>query len=222
MFDKGSDIVEIGVPFSDPVAEGKTIQLASLRSLANGTNLTGIFGMVESLRKQTEKPLILMMYVNTIFRFGTERFFTLCREKGIDGVIVPDLPFEERDELQPYAENNGIISISLVAPTSHRRIADIANEAEGFLYSVSSTGVTGTRSHFTTNFDEFFGEIKKNCKVPAMVGFGISNPKQAKNMSSYCDGVIVGSAIVKIVAEYGKKSGPKVGEFVKSLKEAIV
>lgn len=221
MFDKGSDIVEIGVPFSDPVAEGKTIQAASLRSLANGTNLTQIFEMVESLRKKTDKPLILMMYVNTIFRFGTEKFFGLCKEKGIDGVIVPDLPFEEREELQPYADNNGIISISLVAPTSHQRIASIAKEAKGFLYSVSSTGVTGTRSDFSTDFDEFFGEIKKSCTVPAMVGFGISNPEQAKKMSGYCDGVIVGSAVVKIAAEYGRNSVPKVGEFVKSLKEAI-
>ena len=222
MFESGSDIIEIGVPFSDPVAEGKVIQEASLRSLSQGTDLTGIFGMVESLRKKTDKPLILMMYINTIFRFGTERFFTLCREKGIDGVIVPDLPYEERDEVQPYAKDNDIRAISLVAPTSHQRIADIAAEAEGFLYCVSSTGVTGTRSKFTTNFDEFFGEIKKSCKVPAMVGFGISGPEQAKKMSSYCDGIIVGSAVVKIVAEYGKNSADKVGEFVKSLKEAIL
>ena len=222
MFESGSDIIEIGVPFSDPVAEGKVIQEASLRSLSQGTNLTGIFNMVEDLRKQTDKPLILMMYINTIFRFGTERFFTLCREKGIDGVIVPDLPFEERNEVQPYAKDNGILAISLVAPTSHQRIADIAAEAEGFLYCVSSTGVTGTRSKFTTNFDEFFGEIKKSCKVPAMVGFGISGPEQAKKMSAYCDGIIVGSAVVKIVAEHGKDSAEKVGEFVKSLKAAII
>lgn len=222
MLDKGSDIVEIGVPFSDPIAEGKVIQKASLRSLSGGTDLTGIFGMVEKLREKTDKPLILMMYVNTIFRFGTERFFALCRENGIDGVIVPDLPYEERGELQPYAENNGIISVSLVAPTSHQRIADIAANAEGFLYCVSSTGVTGTRSSFTTNFDEFFGEIKNSCKVPAMVGFGISGPEQAKKMSGYCDGVIVGSAIVKIVEEYGRDSVSKVGEFVGSLKKAIL
>lgn len=222
MFDKGADVVEIGVPFSDPVAEGKTIQAASLRSLSNGTNLTQIFDMVGRLREKTEKPLILMMYVNTIFRFGTERFFALCREKGIDGVIVPDLPFEERNELQPYAEENGIIAISLVAPTSHQRIADIAGEAKGFLYCVSSTGVTGTRSKFTTNFEEFFGEIKKSCKVPAMVGFGISDPEQAKKMSGYCDGVIVGSAVVKIVAQYGRESVPYVGEFVRSLKNGIL
>ncbi len=221
MFDSGADIIEIGVPFSDPVAEGKVIQSASLRSLKQGTNLNGIFAMVESLRKKTDKPLLLMMYVNTIFRFGTEKFFELCREKGIDGVIVPDLPYEEKAEIAPYAEKNGIISISLVAPTSHQRIANIASEAKGFLYCVSSTGVTGTRSKFTTNFDEFFGEIKKSCRVPAMVGFGISNPEQAAKMSGYCDGVIVGSAIVKIVAEYGKNSAQKVGEFVKSLKAAL-
>ena len=221
MFDNGVDIVEIGVPFSDPVAEGKVIQAASLRSLSNGTDLTKIFGTVESLRKKTDKPLILMMYVNTIFRFGTERFFKLCREKGIDGVIVPDLPFEERDEIRSFAEDNGIIPISLVAPTSHQRIESIASDAHGFLYCVSSTGVTGTRSKFSTNFDEFFGEIKKSCKVPAMVGFGISNPEQAAKMGSYCDGVIVGSAVVKIIAEYGRDSIKKVGEFVRSLKDAL-
>lgn len=221
MFDNGADIVEIGVPFSDPVAEGKVIQAASLRSLSNGTDLTKIFGTVENLRKKTDKPLILMMYVNTIFRFGTERFFKLCREKGIDGVIVPDLPFEERDEIRSFAEDNGIIPISLVAPTSHQRIESIASDAHGFLYCVSSTGVTGTRSKFSTNFDEFFGEIKKSCKVPAMVGFGISNPEQAAKMGSYCDGVIVGSAVVKIIAEYGRDSVKNVGEFVRSLKDAL-
>ena len=205
MFDNGVDIVEIGVPFSDPVAEGKVIQAASLRSLSNGTDLTKIFGTVESLRKKTDKPLILMMYVNTIFRFGTERFFKLCREKGIDGVIVPDLPFEERDEIRSFAEDNGIIPISLVAPTSHQRIESIASDAHGFLYCVSSTGVTGTRSKFSTNFDEFFGELKKSCKVPAMVGFGISNPEQA----------------AKIISEYGRDSVKKVGEFVRSLKDAL-
>ncbi|MCM1022986.1 MAG: tryptophan synthase subunit alpha [Prevotella sp.] len=221
MFENGADVVEIGVPFSDPVAEGKVIQAASLRSLSNGTNLMKIFGTVENLRGKTDKPILLMMYVNTIFRFGTEKFFKLCREKGVDGVIVPDLPFEERDEIRSFAEENGIIPISLVAPTSHQRIESIASEARGFLYCVSSTGVTGTRSKFTTDFDEFFGEVKKSCKVPAMVGFGISNPEQAAKMAGYCDGVIVGSAIVKIVAEHGRNSVQKAGEFVRSLKDAL-
>lgn len=221
MFENGADIVEIGVPFSDPVAEGKVIQEASLRSLSKGTNLTKIFGTVENLRQKTDKPILLMMYVNTIFRFGTEKFFKLCSEKGIDGVIVPDLPFEERDEIRSYADENGIIPISLVAPTSHQRIESIASDARGFLYCVSSTGVTGTRSKFSTDFDEFFGEIKKSCNVPAMVGFGISDPEQAAKMGNYCDGVIVGSAVVKIIAENGKNSVQKVGEFVRSLKGAL-
>lgn len=221
MFENGSDIVEIGVPFSDPVAEGKVIQEASLRSLAHGTNLTEIFVTVEKLRAKTDKPILLMMYVNTIFRFGTERFFKLCREKGIDGVIVPDLPFEERDEIRSFADENGIIPISLVAPTSHQRIESIGSDARGFLYCVSSTGVTGTRNSFATDFDEFFGEIKKSCKVPAMVGFGISDAEQAAKMGSYCDGVIVGSAIVDIVGKNGRDSVQKVGEFVRSLKDAL-
>lgn len=222
MFDKGADIIEIGVPFSDPIAEGKTIQAASLRSLATGkTNLLSIFDMVKSLRTKTDKPLVLMMYVNTIFRFGTEKFFGLCKEYGIDGVIVPDLPYEERDEILPYAKANGIIAVSMVTPASHERIKAIASQAEGFLYCVSSNGVTGTRDSFTTDFDSFFGEIKKSCKIPAMVGFGISSPEQAKKMSGYCDGVIVGSAIVKLVGQYGRESAEKVGELTASLKNAM-
>lgn len=222
MFDNGADIIELGVPFSDPIAEGKTIQESSLRSLSTGkTNLDTIFELVKRLRVQTDKPLVLMMYINTIFRYGTERFFKLCKETGIDGVIVPDLPYEERDEILPYAKANGIIAISLVTPASHERINAIASQAEGFLYCVSSNGVTGTRSSFSTDFDSFFSEVKKNCKIPAMVGFGISSPEQAKTMSGYCDGVIVGSAVVKLVAQYGKDSAEKVGEFTRSLKEAM-
>lgn len=221
MYENGADIVELGVPFSDPVAEGKTIQQASLRSLKNGTNLDSIFALVQRLREKTDKPLLLMMYVNTIFRYGTEKFFVLCREKGIDGVIVPDLPYEERDELAGEADKNDIISISLVAPTSHGRTAEIAKNSRGFLYCVSSTGVTGTRSSFSTDFEEFFGTIKKNCPIPAAVGFGIASPEQAQKMSTYCDGVIVGSAVVKIVEKYGRDSADEAGRFTKSLSEAI-
>lgn len=218
----GADLIEIGVPFSDPIAEGPTIQLASLRALKGGVTLVKIFDLVRSLRTKTDVPLLLMMYVNTIFRFGTERFFSLCAETGIDGVIVPDLPFEEKDELSGYAQKYAVKQISLVAPTSHQRISAIASEAEGFLYCVSSTGVTGVRSEFKTDFDEFFGEIKKSAKIPCCVGFGISSPEQAKKMSSYCDGVIVGSGIVKIVEQLGRGSVKPAGEFVKSLKDAII
>lgn len=223
MFENGADIVEIGVPFSDPIAEGKTIQAASLRALTSGeTNLDNIFEMVKSLRIKTDKPLLLMMYVNTIFKFGTESFFTLCKGCGVDGVIVPDLPYEERDEILPYAKENGVISISMVTPASHGRIKAITADCEGFLYCVSSNGVTGMRSSFTTNFDEFFEEIKANCKIPAMIGFGISSPEQAKAMSKYCSGVIVGSAIVKIVENYGENSVDEVGKFTSELKKAML
>lgn len=221
MFEQGADIIELGVPFSDPVAEGVTIQKASLRALNGGVNLDKIFACVQNIRKHTDKPLLLMMYINTIFVYGTERFFSSCREYGVDGVIVPDMPYEERGEILDTAEKYGIININLVAPTSHDRIKEIASNSKGFLYCVSSTGVTGVRSSFSTNFDEFFGTIKKYAACPCAVGFGISNPEAAKKMSSYCDGVIVGSAIVKILEEKGSSGVEDVGKFVKSLKEAI-
>lgn len=218
MFENGSDIVEIGVPFSDPIAEGVTIQKASLRSLKNGTNLDMIFDMVRSLRKQTDKPLILMMYVNTIFKFGTEKFFGLCKECEIDGVIVPDLPYEERDEIQEYADKYNIYNIYLVAPTSHERIKMIADNAKGFLYIVSSLGVTGTRKEINTDFNYLLGPIKDGKHCPCCIGFGISNGEQAKKMADYCDGAIMGSAVVNIVAEHGTNAAEYVGKFINEVR----
>lgn len=221
MVNAGADIIEIGIPFSDPIAEGIVIQEASQHSLDGGTTLAGIFEMVKELRKETDTPFVMMMYLNTIYRFGTERFFDLCNECGIDGVIVPDMPYEEKEEIQGTASAHGVDNISLVTPASHERIEAIAKDAEGFLYCVSSIGVTGTRSEFTTDFDAFFDVIKQNAKIPCAVGFGISGPKQAKKMSQYCDGVIVGSAIVKIISKYGEDSPEKVYEFTKSLRDAL-
>ena len=221
MFGAGADLVELGVPFSDPVAEGPVIQKASKRSIDGGTTLVKIFALVERLRQKTDGPLLLMMYINSIYRFGTERFFKLCAEKGVDGVIVPDLPYEERAEIQRDAEQNGVYPIRLVAPTSHERTAMIARDAEGFLYCVSSTGVTGMRGSFSTDFDEFFGTVKKYAKIPCAVGFGISTPEQARQMGAYCDGVIIGSAIVKIVEMEGRACVRHVEEFVGSVKKAI-
>ena len=221
MFDKGADIIELGVPFSDPVAEGVTIQKASLRALQGGVNLDKIFNCVKNIRKVSEKPLLLMMYINTIFVYGTERFFKACSDCGIDGVIVPDMPYEERGEIGDFAEKYGVININLVAPTSHDRIKEIASNSKGFLYCVSSTGVTGVRSSFSTDFDEFFGTIKKYASCPCAVGFGISGPEQAKKMSGYCDGVIVGSAIVRLFENSGREAVKEAGEFTKALKEAI-
>lgn len=221
MLESGADLVEIGVPFSDPVAEGPVIQKASKRALDAGTTLKGIFGLIRCLRQRTDEPLLLMLYLNSIFRFGTERFFRLCAECGIDGVIVPDMPYEERDEIQAEADAFGVIPIRMVAPTSHGRIARIAPSAKGFLYCVSSTGVTGTRSSFSTDFAEFFGTIRKYAKIPCAVGFGISGPEQAKQMVSYCDGAIVGSAIVKIVEREKRNSVLPVANFVRSLSNAV-
>lgn len=222
MIESGADLVEIGVPFSDPIAEGPVIQRASKRALDSGSTLVGIFGMVRRIREKTDEPLLLMLYLNSIFRFGKERFFHLCAECGVDGVIVPDMPFEERDEILDVAQQHGVISINLVAPTSHDRIAAIAKQARGFLYCVSSTGVTGTRSSFTTDFSEFFGLIHKYASIPCALGFGIARPDQAKTMSTYCDGVIVGSAIVKIVEQNRENSLKPVTDFVKSMKQAIL
>ena len=218
----GADIIEIGVPFSDPIAEGIVIQEASQHSLSQGTTLKGMFQMVKELREEIkETPFVMMMYLNSIYRFGTKKFFDLCTECGIDGVIVPDMPYEEKDEIQGEATAHRVDNISLVTPTSHDRISMIAGDAEGFLYCVSSIGVTGTRSEFTTDFDSFFDVNKKNSEIPCAVGFGISGPEQAKTMSQYCDGVIVGSAIVKLISQHGTESPKHVYEFTHSLRKAL-
>jgi tryptophan synthase alpha chain len=217
---QGVDIIEIGVPFSDPIAEGTVIQEASLRSLRdNHTTLKGAFELVERLRKKTDMPLLLMLYANTVFR--TKDFFERCKAVGVDGVIIPDLPFEEHDEFDKPARENGVYNISLVTPASRGRIAKIAEKAEGFLYCVSSTGVTGMRDQFSTDFDAFFGEIKASANIPYCVGFGIRSGETAKKMGAYCDGVIVGSAIVNQVAERGKDAVPFISEKAKELREGL-
>ncbi|MBQ8927652.1 MAG: tryptophan synthase subunit alpha [Oscillospiraceae bacterium] len=196
----GVDIVEIGVPFSDPIAEGKVIQEGSLRALRDHhTTLRDVFALAARLRSRTQMPLLLMLYANTIFRSGKEEFFRKCRETGIDGVIVPDLPFEEHDEFQAAADANGLYQISLVTPASKGRIARIAGAAQGFLYCVSSNGVTGMRDHFDTDFTAFFDEVRASAKIPCCVGFGIRNGEAAGRMGAYCDGVIVGSAFVNAI-----------------------
>lgn len=219
----GADLIEIGVPFSDPMAEGVTIQASSNRSLQQGTTLKSLFEVVKKIRtKNTTTPILFMMYVNTIYRFGKEKFFALCNECGIDGVVVPDLPYEEQGEILQEADKANVHSIFLVSPTSGaKRIQKIAEHARGFLYCVSSTGITGTRETFSTNFKEFFSLIDAYTTIPTAIGFGISTPQQVEEMKQYADGVIVGSAIVKIIAEYKEQSPPYVGDFVASLKEKL-
>ena len=221
MEEAGADLIELGIPFSDPTAEGPVIQGANLRALSGGVTTDKVFDMVEKIRKNSSIPMVFMTYANVVFSYGIERFCKRAAEVGMDGMILPDVPFEEKEEFASVAEKYGLDLISLIAPTSHERISMIAKEAEGFLYCVSSIGVTGTRSEFTTDFDEFFGIIKKNATIPCAVGFGISGPEQAKKMSTYCDGVIVGSAIVKLISKYGEESPEKVYEFTKSLRDAL-
>ena len=217
----GADLIEIGIPFSDPIAEGPVIQEADIRSLAAGTTVDQVFDMVRELRKKTEIPLVFMTYANPVFHYGYEKFFSRCQEAGIDGIIIPDLPFEERGELEEIAAAHGVDRISMIAPTSRQRIREIAREARGFLYVVSSMGVTGVREEITTNLDEMLAEIRKVTDLPAAVGFGISTPEQAAGIASRADGVIVGSAIVELAARYGKHAAPHIGMYVRRMKESI-
>lgn len=221
MSKNGADIIEIGIPFSDPIAEGVVIQEADLRALASGTTTDKIFEMVKRVRSEIKCALAVMTYMNPIFVYGTDKFMQRCSECGISAVIVPDTPFEEKQELAPYCDKYGVELVSLIAPTSHDRIKMIAKEAQGFVYCVSSMGVTGVRSEITTDIGEMVRLVKSVSDTPCAVGFGISTPEQAKKMSESADGVIVGSAIVKIVAKYGKDCIKPVCDYVKSMKEVI-
>ena len=217
----GADLIEIGIPFSDPVAEGVVIQDADMRALASGTTTDKIFDMVEKVAPSCSSALAFMTYINVIYVYGVEKFIKRCSEIGVSAVIVPDVPFEEREELTPICDKYGVNFISFIAPTSRERIQMIAKEAKGFLYCVSSLGVTGVRSQITTNVGEMIALAKEVTDTPCAVGFGIATPEQAKKMAEVSDGVIVGSAIVKLIAKYGKDCVPYVAEYVKSMKDAI-
>jgi len=201
MIEEGADLVELGIPYSDPIAEGPVIQAANERALIHGIRMTHVFSLVKRIRKRTEVPIVLLLYVNVILQYGPDTFFSACRESGIDGVIVPDLPYEEREEIEPYAIEHGVSFIRMVSPVSEHRIRQITEGSTGFLYCVSSLGVTGTRSAFQTDFEKFFETINASCKIPTALGFGISNSQQVKEIKKYSDGVIVGSAMVKTISE---------------------
>ena len=219
---KGADLIELGIPFSDPTAEGPVIQAANIRALSGGVTTDKIFDFVAELRRDVKIPLVFMTYANVVFSYDPERFMARCCETGVGGIIIPDLPFEEKDEFQPVCRQYGVDLISLIAPTSADRIAMIAKEAEGFIYIVSSLGVTGMRSEITTDISSIVSVIRENTSVPCAVGFGISTPEQAAKMSSFADGVIVGSAIVKQIAEHGRDSAAPVGEFTAKMKAAVI
>lgn len=217
----GADLVELGIPFSDPTAEGPVIQAANLRALSGGVTTDKIFDMVRNLRKTVKIPLVFMTYANVVFSYGAEKFISACAEIGIDGLILPDIPFEEKEEFLPVCKKYGVDLISMIAPTSNERIGMIAEKAEGFIYCVSSLGVTGTRDAITADIGEMVRLAKEKNDIPCAVGFGISTPEQASSMAQKADGVIVGSAIVKMCAEYGKNCVEPVAEYVEKMKYAV-
>ena len=221
MEEAGADIIEIGIPFSDPIAEGPVIQAANERALAAGCTTDRLFETVKKAREKVQVPMVFLTYLNPIFTYGKERFMERCRECGIQGVIVPDMPFEEKGELREVCREYGVEIISLIAPTSHERITAIAKEAEGYIYCVSSLGVTGMRKEISTDIQGMVDKVRQATKVPCAVGFGISTPEQAQKMAAVSDGVIVGSRIVKIVEEYGEKAVPYVKEYVGNMKKAL-
>lgn len=215
----GADIIELGIPFSDPTAEGIVIQSANERALKQGVTTDKIFDMLENVNVNI--PLVFMTYANVLFTYGIEKFIKKAVSVGICGVILPDIPFEEKEEFSSICEKYDFDFVSLITPTSHERIQMIAKDAKGFIYCVSSLGVTGVRNEIKSDVKSMTDIVKKYSKVPCAVGFGISNPENAKEMSQHADGVIVGSAIVKICEKYGEKCVPYVGEFVSSMKNAI-
>ena len=217
----GADLVEIGIPFSDPIAEGVVIQEANIRALSGHTKIKDVFNIVRNVRKHSQIPLVFMTYVNPVFNYGTERFFADCATTGVDGIIIPDLPFEERSECADVAKKYGVPLISMVAPTSQDRIEAIAAVGDGFLYVVSSLGVTGTRTKITTDLKEMTDLIRSVTSIPAAVGFGINTPEQASAVAAVADGVIVGSAIVKIIGRYKDEAGPHIYDYVKMMKAAV-
>lgn len=222
MADAGADLIEIGIPFSDPVAEGVVIQDANVRALTAGCTTDKVFDMVKRVREKTDIPLVFLTYLNPIFTYGAEKFMENCEACGVDGLIIPDMPFEEKGELDEIAHSHNVDLISMIAPTSQERIAMIAKAARGFIYCVSSLGVTGVRAEITTNVGDMVHLIRQHSTVPCAVGFGISTPEQAKEMAAVSDGAIVGSAIVKIVALHGADSVPYVSDYVHEMKQALL
>ena len=221
MEEAGADLIEIGIPFSDPIAEGPVIQEANERALAAGCTTDKLFDMVKKARKKVTVPIVYLTYANAVVKYGKEKFMKRCVECGIDGLIVPDIPYEEKEELSGVCEAYDVDLISMIAPTSHERIRMIAKEAKGFVYCVSSMGVTGVRSEIKTDIGSMVSLVKEVTDTPCVIGFGIATPEQAEKMASLSDGAIVGSAIVRLVAKYGKEAPAYVGEYVKSMKAAV-
>lgn len=221
LIQSGVDLIEIGIPFSDPIADGPVIQAANGRALAAGTTAAAIFRLVERLRLESAIPIVLLTSLNPILNFGYEAFFEECRSTGVDGIIVPDLPLEERGELAPLARQSGVSLINMIAPTSGDRTERLAALSSGFIYVVSSTGVTGQRKEITTDLAGLISEIRRVSDLPTAVGFGIHTPAQAAQIAQIADGVIVGSGMVRLIEEFGERAAGPLGNYVRGLKDAI-
>jgi tryptophan synthase alpha chain len=224
LVESGADLIELGVPFSDPMADGPTIQASSERALAAGTTLSGVLSMVRRVREHTNIPIVLMGYYNPVFRYGPQRFASDAAVSGVDGLLLVDLPPEEAGELQPFLQAAGVDLITLLAPTTDRvRMVRLAESAEGFLYYVSMTGVTGSQQVDAESIRDVVAELQKTSRVPVAVGFGVTTPESARNIAGFADAVVVGSALVKIIAEQGPVQAmlEEVGRFVRSLKDGV-
>lgn len=220
MEEAGCDLIEIGIPFSDPMAEGVVIQDANVRALKHNTTTDDVFDIVKQVRAKSDIPLVFLTYINPVFFYGYEEFFKKCSELGVDGIISPDLPYEEKGEISDIALKNDVDVISLIAPTSKERIQKIAADATGFIYVVSSLGVTGMRSEIKTDLNSILEDIRDVTDLPLAVGFGINTPEQASEIGKIADGVIVGSAIVKIIEEHGENADEPIKDYVSSMKKA--
>lgn len=221
MAENGADLIELGIPFSDPTAEGPVIQEADNRALSNGATTAKVLAMAKELRKTVRVPMVFMTYANVVFAYGAEKFLSEAKEAEMDGLILPDVPFEEKEEFASLCQAYDMDLISMIAPTSKQRIRMIAKEAKGFIYVVSSMGVTGVRSQITTDIASLIEEVRSVTDIPCAVGFGISTPETAAKMAKLSDGAIVGSAIVRQIAQYGKDSIEPVASFVKAMSEAV-
>ncbi len=226
MIQNGADLIEFGVPYSDPSADGPVIMRADVRALAGGTRLADVFSLSARISEEfPHTPIVLLLYFNSLFVYGLERFFEACEKANISGVIIPDLPLEERGEAQPFADKHGVYLISMVTPASKERTARILKQAQGFLYCVASLGVTGERASFSTDFKEYFDSMNQLSDIPKCIGFGVSSPEQKKELEVYCDGVIVGSAIVRRIEECIAKEmadseiATELGEYVRTFTE---
>lgn len=221
MEEAGADLIEIGVPFSDPIADGPVIMEADVRALAGHIHLPQAMEEARAIRRVSEIPLVFLTYFNPVFSYGAERFFRDCAEIGVGGVIIPDLPIEEQDEVRPFAEEYGVSLIQMIAPTSKERIRRIAERASGFLYIVSSMGVTGMRDGFSMNVEDMIAAVREVTDVPCAVGFGIHTPEQARQMAAGADGIITGSAVVDLIGRHGGEADEALRTYIRSMKAAV-